>query len=148
MDNERISLAAKRYNKYSLWIVVGLSLVALTAMSVVGAADAYITPLIVSVLFSIGASVAYSAAWQATAKASPTNLTKLYLAAGGVRMLAAALVVVVYSLLNREKQAILGFTAVFCTYYVALLIFDSVYFAKLEKRSKPDSGSNSFSTTA
>ena len=94
-----------------------------------------VNPLVVSALFSIIASTAYGEAWKAIAKSSPANLAKFYLAALVIKMVAGTLVFLVYVLLC-DKQNILGFTAIFALFYVALLVFDCIYFARVEKKSR------------
>ncbi len=135
MDETLIKQITKRYYIYSLRIIVGIALLSLLVISVGFSATAFTTPLVVSVLFSILSSLGYGAAWRSVAKSSPSNLTKLYLASSVFRLLLAAVVVIVYCLIKKEREAILDFIFIFCTYYVALLIFDCVYFAKVEKHT-------------
>ncbi|MCD8210195.1 MAG: hypothetical protein LUC37_01485 [Prevotella sp.] len=135
MDETLIGETAKKYYKYTLRIVVAVALVLLVAISLLGKASICAMPLLISVLFSLLVSWAYGAAWKATAKSSPKTLTKLYLASSVFRMLLAAIVVVVYCLINRQREDILSFVCIFCIFYIVLLVFDSVYFAKVEKHT-------------
>ncbi len=135
MDGTRIAQVAKGYFKSSLRIVVGLTLAALVVTSVWGSPALVAVPLLVSVLFSLAASWGYGTAWKWAAKSSPSTLSKLYLAASVFRMLAAALVVLAYCLVVRERGPVLWFAGIFCGYYVVLLAFDCVYFAKVEKHT-------------
>ena len=92
-----------------------------------------VNPLIVSALFSLVASTVYSEAWKAIAKSSPANLAKFYLAALVVKMVAGTLVFLIYVLVC-DKQNILGFAAIYALFYIVLLVFDCVYFTRVEKK--------------
>lgn len=128
-----------KYKQISLWLTAAMTLIILFACRVSAQCDDMIAqvvnPLVVSALFSIIASTAYGEAWKAIAKSSPANLAKFYLAALVIKMVAGTLVFFVYVLLC-DKQNILGFTAIFALFYVALLVFDCIYFARVEKKSR------------
>lgn len=128
-----------KYKQISLWLTAAMTLIILFACRVSAQCDDMIAqvvnPLVVSALFSIIASTAYGEAWKAIAKSSPANLAKFYLAALVIKMVAGTLVFLVYVLLC-DKQNILGFTAIFALFYVALLVFDCIYFARVEKKSR------------
>lgn len=128
-----------KYKQISLWLTAAMTLIILFACRVSVQCDDMIAqvvnPLVVSALFSIIASTAYGEAWKAIAKSSPANLAKFYLAALVIKMVAGTLVFLVYVLLC-DKQNILGFTAIFALFYVALLVFDCIYFARVEKKSR------------
>ena len=128
-----------KYKQISLWLTAAMTLIILFACRVSAQCDDMIAqvvnPLVVSALFSIIASTAYGEAWKAIAKSSPANLAKFYLAALVIKMVAGTLLFLVYVLLC-DKQNILGFTAIFALFYVALLVFDCIYFARVEKKSR------------
>ncbi len=128
-----------KYKQISLWLTAAMTLIILFACRVSAQCEDMIAqvvnPLVVSALFSIIASTAYGEAWKAIAKSSPANLAKFYLAALVIKMVAGTLVFLVYVLLC-DKQNILGFTAIFALFYVALLVFDCIYFARVEKKSR------------
>ncbi len=128
-----------KYKQISLWLTAAMTLIILFACRVSAQCDDMIAqvvnPLVVSALFSIIASTAYGEAWKAIAKSSPANLAKFYLVALVIKMVAGTLVFLVYVLLC-DKQNILGFTAIFALFYVALLVFDCIYFARVEKKSR------------
>ena len=94
-----------------------------------------VNPLIVSAIFSLVASTAYGEAWKAVAKSSPANLAKFYLAALVLKLMAGTLVFLIYVLVC-DRQNILGFTVIFALFYVMLLVFDCIYFARVEKKSR------------
>lgn len=128
-----------KYKQISLWLTAAMTLIILFACRVSAQCDDMIAqvvnPLVVSALFSIIASTAYGEAWKAIAKSSPANLAKFYLAALVIKMVAGTLVFLIYVLLC-DKQNILGFTAIFALFYVALLVFDCIYFARVEKKNR------------
>lgn len=127
----------KRYFQQALWIVVAASFLVMLLMQFLGDTALYwpITQaLLVTVIFSFVATLAYGYAWKAVAKLSPTNLTKFYLAGSALRLMAALLVFLVYALAIREKTAVLWFTGIFVGFYLVLLLYDSLYFTGIEKR--------------
>lgn len=134
MDVKTIGEVRRRYGQYGLWLTAAMALAILVVMSVWGWMR-LTCPLVVSVLFTWIANTAYGAAWKGVALSSPSALTKFYLAASALRMMAAALVVAVYCVLSRERQAILDFVAVFFAFYVVMLVFDGMFFARVEKNN-------------
>lgn len=130
---------ARRYRKISLWLTAGLVLAILLACRISAQCDNIIAqvvkPLCVSAIFSLVCNTIYGECWQAIAKSSPSNLAKFYLAASVLKMMAAALVFLVYVLVC-DKSNIVGFTAIFMLFYVVTLIFDCIYFVRVEKKSR------------
>ena len=128
-----------KYKQISLWLTAGVALTILFACRLSAQCEDIIAqvvnPLIVSALFSLVASTAYSEAWKAIAKSSPANLAKFYLAALVVKLMAGILVFLIYVLVC-DKQYILGFTAIFALFYIVLLVFDCVYFTRVEKKGR------------
>ena len=128
-----------KYKQISLWLTAGVALAILFACRLSAQCEDIIAqvvkPLIVSALFSLVASTAYSEAWKAIAKSSPANLAKFYLAALVVKLMAGILVFLIYVLVC-DKQNILGFTAIFALFYIVLLVFDWVYFTRVEKKGR------------
>ena len=128
-----------KYKQISLWLTAGVALAILFACRLSAQCEDIIAqvvnPLIVSALFSLVASTAYSEAWKAIAKSSPANLVKFYLAALVVKLMAGILVFLIYVLVC-DKQNILGFTAIFALFYIVLLVFDFVYFTRVEKKGR------------
>ena len=138
MDND-IKQIGRKYRQISLWLTAGMALAILFACRISAQCDnilsQVVNPLAVSAIFSLVCSTAYGEAWQATAKSSPANLAKFYLAAAALKMMAAAVVFLVYVVIC-DKSNILGFTVIFMLFYVVLLVFDCIYFARVEKKSR------------
>lgn len=136
---QTIRQASIRYKQISLWLTAAVALAVLFACRLSAQCDDMIAqvvnPLVVSAIFSLVASTAYGEAWKAVAKSSPANLAKFYLAAMMLKMMAGVLVFLIYVLVC-HKQNILGFTAIFALFYVVLLVFDCIYFARVEKKNR------------
>ena len=134
-----IRQASIRYKQISLWLTAAVALAVLFACRLSAQCDDMIdqvvNPLVVSAIFSLVASTAYGEAWKAVAKSSPANLAKFYMAALVIKMVAGTLVFLIYVLVC-DKQNILGFTAIFALFYVVLLVFDCIYFARVEKKNR------------
>ena len=136
---QTIRQASIRYKQISLWLTATVALAVLFACRLSAQCDDMIAqvvnPLVVSAIFSLVASTAYGEAWKAIAKSSPANLAKFYLAALVLKLMAGTLVFLIYVLVC-DKQNILGFTAIFALFYVVLLVFDCIYFARVEKKNR------------
>lgn len=139
MEKEQIKTIGRNYRKYTLWINMSMALVILMACRVSASCDSIlpqvVKPLVVSALFSLVSSTAYGEAWQAVAKSSPASLAKFYLAASALKMMAAAVVFLIYVVVC-DKSNIVGFAAIFVLFYVVLLVFDCIYFARIEKKTR------------
>ena len=136
---QTIRQASIRYKQISLWLTAAVALAVLFACRLSAQCDDMIAqvvnPLVVSAIFSLVASTAYGEAWKAVAKSSPANLAKFYLAALVLKLMAGTLVFFIYVLVC-DKQNILGFTVIFALFYVVLLVFDCIYFARVEKKTR------------
>ena len=136
---QTIRQASIRYKQISLWLTAAVALAVLFACRLSAQCDDMIAqvvnPLVVSAIFSLAASTAYGEAWKAVAKSSPANLANFYLAALVLKLMAGTLVFLIYVLVC-DKQNILGFTAIFALFYVVLLVFDCIYFARVEKKNR------------
>ena len=136
---QTIRQASIRYKQISLWLTAAVALAVLFACRLSAQCDDMIAqvvnPLVVSAIFSLVASTAYGEAWKAVAKSSPANLAKFYLAALVLKLMAGTLEFLIYVLVC-DRQNILGFTAIFALFYVVLLVFDCIYFARVEKKNR------------
>lgn len=130
---ESIGRIGKRYHKCALWVVAGMTLLGLLAVNLTGRND-FVTPLAISAVYSIVLSVAYGEAWKAAAKSSAGVLSKFYFAASALRLVLAALVVAAYCVISQERTAIINFAVVFLVFYIATLITDCAFFARVERK--------------
>ena len=133
MDKEIVSIIGRRYYKGSLWLVAGLALVGLFVINLCDLSE-FINPLVISALYSLVTNIAYGEAWKASARVSSGALTRFYLGASAVRLLLAALVTAAVCVLDGNRQPIINFVIVFFAFYMAMLVFDGAFFARLERK--------------
>ena len=127
MDIQKLSIA---YIRQGLLVTVALALIALMVMQV-----RYIdllTPVIVSVVFSLFVSVTIALVWRRVAQRSPESLPTFFTAVSGFRLLLALAVMFVYYLVDNQ-DSMLRFFLVFIVFYFGLLIHHSVFFARNNK---------------
>lgn len=137
MGKDAISKAALGYRRCSLQLVAALTLAAFVALAVFPLVEirlpGFVNSLAISVVYAIVVSVAYASAWEKVARTSATSLTQFYLVGSVLKMLAALAVFLVAAFAMGKPDAI-TFALVFAVYYVALLVFDCIYFARTEKK--------------
>ena len=92
---------------------------------------------LISAVFHIFCSTAYIVGWQALVRRSPETLPKYYLAGSAFRLMAAAAVLLVFCVVKRDNPgAIKWFSIVFIIFYLVMLVFDAIFFAKVSKTRK------------
>ncbi len=92
---------------------------------------------LISALFHFVFSAAYIWGWQMLARRSPDILPKYYLAGSAFRLMAAAVVLLVFCVVNRgDIETIKWFSVVFIIFYLVILLFDAIFFAKVSKTIK------------
>ena len=92
---------------------------------------------LISAVFHILCAAAYIGGWQALARRSPETLPKYYLAGSAFRLMAAAAVLLVFCVVKRDNpEAIKWFSIVFIIFYLVMLVFDAIFFAKVSKTRK------------
>ena len=92
---------------------------------------------LISAGFHILCSAAYIGGWQAVARRSPETMPKYYLAGSAFRLMAAAAVLLVFCVVKRDSPgAIKWFSIVFIIFYLVMLVFDAIFFAKVSKTRK------------
>ena len=91
-------------------------------------------PLIISFLFSLATIVVYGLCWRLVAKSSPKSLTMFYMAGIGLRMFLAIPFILGYWLYSDTFEDTLRFVIVFIIFYFAVLAFDAIYFASVERQ--------------
>lgn len=125
-----------RYQKYSLWIILGLTLLGLLITQIT-VRSFFIYPIITSSLFCLITSLCYGKAWQYIALKSPSSLTKFYLSASFVRMfLALAVIIIGVFVLRHDRSSMIEFVGVFSGFYLFIMVFDNIYFFTVEKNNK------------
>lgn len=136
MDINLIDNTSRRYCKYGIWLTSALTFAVIIAISVNWLDISLVSALAVSALYSIIVNLAYGSLWKRIAKSAPGIMAKFYLAASALRLITAALVVIVFCVINRsDKELIRNFIFVFFAFYLVMLVFDSVFFARIEKNN-------------
>lgn len=124
------------YNKVAIGLTAVLSAIGL-ALAALAGWDRLITPVAVSAAYSLASAIAYIYGWKAVAQRAPEALPKYYLAGSAFRLMAAATVLLVYCVAQRHDiAAIKWFAAVFIVFYIVMLAFDALFFAKISKTDK------------
>ncbi len=91
-------------------------------------------PMVVAAGFQVVACLSYGMAWSAVARRSTASLPVFYLAASGIRMLLGVATVVIYLFLVSDASAVRVFIFLFLAYYLVLLVYDTFYFVRKEKK--------------
>lgn len=124
------------YLKQSICVIAGITLLALLLAHLNGGMEQMVTPLCISIVFQLVACIAYGLIWKWVSATSPASIPTLYMAASAFRMFAAVVVVMAYSLLTDDRDSIRLFVVTFLIYYFVILIYDTWYFVKIEKKLK------------
>ena len=125
---KKLSIA---YMRYGVMVAVALALVGLMVMQV-WYLD-LLTPIIVSVAFSLVTCVAIAQIWRRVAQSSPDSLPTFFTAVSGFRLLLALAVMFVYYLVDTQ-DSMLRFFMVFVVFYFGILIHHSIFFARINNR--------------
>lgn len=88
----------------------------------------------IAFIFQLVLIVAYGLTWDKVAKSSPKSLTVLYMSASGLRILLAAILLLIYMFINRGKGSLTMFSIIFAVYYLIILIYDTTFFVSVEKK--------------
>lgn len=126
-----------RYLLQSMQVIAGCALPVLLGMSLKNNIS-LLYPLIVTVLFSIAACVAYGMVWKWLKMKAPDRITLFHLAAPIVRMVLGTIVVLAWCLYTDDKSSIKAFILLFFGFYLIILIFDCIFFARFEKKQLYD----------
>lgn len=128
MDIQKLSVA---YIRQGLMVTAALALIAFLVMQV-----KYLdllTPVIVSVAFSLVVCVSIALIWRRVAQRSADSLPTFFTAVSGFRMLLALAVMFVYYLVDTQ-DSMLRFFMVFIAFYFAMLAHHSIFFARINNR--------------
>ena len=125
---EKLSIA---YMRCGVMVAVALALVGLMVMQI-WFLD-LLTPIIVSVAFSLVTCVAIAQIWKRVAQNSPDSLPTFFTAVSGFRLLLALAVMFVYYLVDTQ-DSMLRFFMVFIVFYFGMLIHHSIFFARINNR--------------
>jgi len=115
------------YRKQSILLIAGLTLIAFIGMKVWFQNDS-LTPLIVSIVFSLIVENIDIMIWARIAKRSPENLPTFFMGVSGFRMLLGIGVMFVYYLVA-DRNTMFLFFLIFAVFYVVLLVHHATFFA-------------------
>ena len=128
-ENHMMRKAAVTYIIQSLTIIAVMTVLALLSAGVWGSLSMIGVPLAVAAGFQVFASLTYG-----LASSSSASLPTFYLAASGLRMIAGIATVLIYLFLADDEMQIRFFVFLFLVYYLVLLIYDTLYFVRVEKK--------------
>ena len=114
------------YRKQSILLIAGLTLIAFIGMKVWFQNDS-LTPLIVSIVFSLIVENIDIMIWARIAKRSPENLPTFFMGVSGFRMLLGIGVMFVYYLVA-DRNTMFLFFLIFAVFYVVLLVHHTTFF--------------------
>ena len=124
------------YNKVSLWLIAAALLIGLLVIQIFSGLH-LVNSLLFTTAYSLMATFIYGRCWKSLALRSPNVLTRFYMVASVLRMMLALVVVFIGAFILRDsKSQLLGFVGIFVSFYLLLLIFDSLFFVKIEKNKK------------
>ena len=115
------------YRKQSILLIAGLTLIAFIGMKVWFQNDS-LTPLIVSIVFSLIVENIDIMIWARIAKRSPENLPTFFMGVSGFRMLLGIGVMFVYYLVA-DRNTMFLFFLIFAVFYLVLLVHHTTFFA-------------------
>ena len=124
------------YLRQSICLTAGLTLLALLLVNIWGDAELMTVPIFISAVFQLVACIVYAMVWKWVSSTSPASMPTLYMAAAACRMFAAIVVVMAYCFLTDDKATIRFFVVTFLIYYFVILVYDTWYFVKIEKKLK------------
>jgi hypothetical protein len=124
------------YLRQSICLIVGLTLLALLYVNLKGDMGLMTMPIFISAVFQLVACIAYGLVWKWVSTSSPASLPTLYMAASAFRMFVGIVIVLAYCFVADDQTSIKFFVVTFLIYYFVILIYDTWYFVKIEKRFK------------
>ena len=124
------------YLRQSICLIAGMTLLALLFANVKGGIEQLLMPVCISAVFQLVACIAYGFVWKWVSATSPDSMPTLYMAAAACRMFVAVVIVMGFCLLTDDRDAIRFFVVTFLIYYFVILIYDTWYFVKIEKKLK------------
>ena len=120
----------------SICLIAAMSLLFLLYINLWGDKELMTVSVCISAVFQLVACITYAFVWKWVRSTSPNSLPTFYMAASAFRMFAAIVTVMVFCFMNASQSSILSFVVIFLIYYFVVLIFDTWYFVKIEKKNK------------
>ena len=125
------------------YLITGFSLIGLLYIICIGVEnifdDIYLgwAPTI-SFIYTFITLLLYGLCWEYIATKSPRNLSLFYMASSLIRMFLAVPFVVGYWIKAPSFDDVFLFVIVFITFYLVMLAFDAIFFARVEKHNKKE----------
>lgn len=124
---------AHRYWTYSLWLVAGVTLLALLAHNVV-LFQLDVMHVFISVLFALLSSVALLMVLKSVLGSKSPRLMKAFFIFSNVKLLAAILLIVGYAWVSHlSGKELLPFVIVLSVYFILQDVLDTLFVVKLHK---------------
>lgn len=131
---KRIEKIIRNYNVVSLCIVAVLSAVIISVRY--DLFDLTVTAaLVASVVYSLTFNYIYGYCWKKFINNSSDTVAKYYLTAMALRFLSAALILTAYCTIVKERVPIIHFVVVFSIFYLMMIIYDTAFFAIVERKN-------------
>ena len=124
------------YLRQSICLIAGLTLLFLLFVNLKGDMELMTMPICISAVFQLVACIAYGLVWKWVSSSSPASLPTLYMAASACRMFVAIVIVLAYCFMADNQASIKFFVITFLIYYFVILIYDTWYFVKIERKFK------------
>ena len=141
LEEGKIKNTFKQYIKNALIILVGTTLGALICMNVTGK-DTLLQPIIVSLAYNALVSLLFIYTWKTIMQNAREYIVHFYMGATGFRLITAMFVILAYCLIEDIRTLRIQFAIVFCIYYFVMLIFDTLFFIKVEGKAKKQNETN------
>ena len=125
--------APHKYWTFSLWLIAGITLLALVAHNVV-LIQLNVTHLFIDVLFTILSSAALSVTLKHVLASAIPQLMKAFLIFSNVRLVAALVLIVGFALLSHlHGRELLPFVILFSVYFILQDVLDALFMLRLRK---------------
>ena len=133
-----IASITHRYWTYSLWLVAGVSLLALLAHNVV-LFQLDVTHIFISVLFALSSSVALLLVLRSVLVSKHPRLMKSFFIFSNIRLVAALLLIMGYARFSHlGGKDLLPFVIVLSVYFILQDVLDTLFVVRLRKTTGQD----------
>jgi len=132
---EYASRLAKTYHKQSLWLVCTLLLLIMLTMVVMQVYNA-LNCLAATAIFFVGCNAAYISAWKVAVGKAYTSQPMCWLIASIAKLLLTLVFLLAgFFLLRGDKPLVYSFIFIVSIFYMLMLVFDAIFFAKPRKKN-------------
>ena len=129
---------AHRYWTYSLWLVAGVTLLALLAHNIV-LFRLDVMHVFISVLFALFSSVALLSVLKSVLSSAHPRLMKAFFIFSNIRLVAALILIVGYAWLSHHGgKELLPFVVVLSVYFILQDVLDTLFVVRLRKTIEQD----------